>query len=191
MDHPLLDASSTNVINFLSIWLSLRVGGVYYIHFCYKDKHIQGFILRLLEQQRGFVIEMVESSHNSKCNVQFQKFWVWSSYLVILVIDRIPFLDIWLLRGKVSSLSFISNIPFFVRISCLYDHHRYDHRLIIIKSSVNHHYLIHIWSSTDPHLMGWSILVTRSPLLVIRLLSYHRLIIIRSSVKHHLLIRMT
>ena len=117
MDHPLLDASSTNVINFLSIWLSLRGGGVYYIHFCYKDKHIQGFILRLLEQQRGFVIEMVESSHNSKCNVQFQKFWVWSSYLVILVIDRIPFLDIWLLRGKVSSLSFISNIPFFVRIS--------------------------------------------------------------------------
>ena len=116
MDHPLLDASSTNVINFLSIWLSLRGGGVYYIHFCYKDKHIQGFILRLLEQQRGFVIEMVESSHNSKCNVQFQKFWVWSSYLVILVKDRISFLDIWLLRGKVSSfssLSFNIQYPFF------------------------------------------------------------------------------
>jgi len=120
MDHPLLDASSTNVINFLSIWLSLRGGGVYYIHFFYKDKDIQGFILRLLEQQRGFVIEMVESSRTSKCHFNSRSFE--SDHLILWSWWRIEYLswisDFW--EGKFPLFPpylSISNIPFFVRIS--------------------------------------------------------------------------
>ena len=107
------------------------------IRFCYKDKDIQGFIWKLLEQQRGFDIEMVESSHNSKCHVQLQKSWVCGGVLsyertrllgckgVFYLGEGKNILIGYLtlshnMRRKVSSFSsssFISNIPFFVRIS--------------------------------------------------------------------------
>ena len=49
MDHPLLDASSTNVINFLSIWLSLR-GEMYnyseYTFLLQRQRHL-GFHFKI------------------------------------------------------------------------------------------------------------------------------------------------
>ena len=142
MDHPLLDASSTNVINFLSIWLSLR-GEMYYLLSVYvsvtKTKTSRVSFENCWNSSEGLILKWWNPA--TTANVTFNcKSLEFVGVSNILSYERTRLLGckgvFYLGEGKniligyltlshnmrrkvssFSSSSFISNIPFFVRIS--------------------------------------------------------------------------